>query len=121
MTLLINWKFDFLLNRTTWETTMIDQMSESGENPKPQPPENQQPTTPTTSKITSTPTAPNVTIQVTEEEQKLKDASDTYIRELRLTLQSRVKKEDGTLGEPGALPHDQLVKHYKNEPLDVKE
>lgn len=65
--------------------------------------------------------ATTTTQTVTTEEQKLKDASDKYVQELRLTLQARVKKEDGTLGEPGALPHDQLVKHYKGEPLDSKE
>lgn len=105
---------------------MIDQMSTTEENketPIPKPPTNQQPPTPTTSNITTTPAAPTVpvTVQLTTEEQKLKDASDAYIRELRLTLQSRVRKEDGTLGEPGALPQEQLLKHYKGEPLDVKE
>jgi hypothetical protein len=101
---------------------MIDQMSESQENPAtPKPPTNQQPSTPTPSNITTTPAAPNVTIQVTSEEQKLKDASDAYIRELRLAISARVMKEDGTLGEPGALPQNQLLKHYKGEPLDAKE
>lgn len=70
---------------------------------------------------TTTQEATHKTVQVTEEEQKLKDASDKYIQELRLTLQARVKKEDGTLGEPGALPQEQLAKHYKGEPLDSKE
>jgi hypothetical protein len=62
-----------------------------------------------------------MTIEVKEEEQKLKEASDKYLQELRLTLSARVTKEDGTLGEPGALPHEQLVKHYKGEPLETKD
>ena len=67
------------------------------------------------------PNPPATTIEVKEEEQKLKEASDKYIQELRLAISARVTKEDGTLGEPGALPQEQLLKHYKGEPLDAKE
>jgi hypothetical protein len=66
------------------------------------------------------PPVATVTIEETIEE-KLKEASDKYIQELRLAISARVTKEDGTLGEPGALPQEQLVKHYKGEPLDAKE
>ena len=50
-----------------------------------------------------------------------KARSDKYIQELRRVIQARVRKDDGSLGEPGALPHEELVKHYKGEPLEVKE
>ena len=50
-----------------------------------------------------------------------KARSDKYIQELRRVIQARVRKDDGSLGEPGALPQEELVKHYKGEPLEVKE
>lgn len=66
------------------------------------------------------PTADTTKKTVTDED-VLKNASDTYIQGLRLAIQARVTKDDGTLGEPGALPYDQLVKYYRGEPLDAKE
>jgi hypothetical protein len=50
-----------------------------------------------------------------------KARSDKYIQELRRVIQTRVRHDDGSLGEPGALPQEELVKHYKGEPLDVKD
>lgn len=61
-------------------------------------------------------TKPNLT---PEEQEKAN--SDKYLQELRRVIQTRVRKDDGTLGEPGALPHEELVKYYRDEPLEVKE
>lgn len=63
----------------------------------------------------------NATKELKTDEQKAKEASDKYIQELRLAISARVTKEDGNLGEPGALPQEQLTKHYRGEPLDAKE
>jgi hypothetical protein len=64
---------------------------------------------------------PTPTIEVKDKEQNDKEASNTYVQELRLALSARVTKEDGTLGEPGALPYEQLVKIYRGEPLETKD
>jgi hypothetical protein len=42
-------------------------------------------------------------------EKELKEKSDKYIAELRSTMQNRVIKAAGSLSEPGALPHEQVL------------
>jgi hypothetical protein len=61
------------------------------------------------------------TKEAPDPEKEAKEKSDKYIQELRLAIQTRVIKDDGTLGEPGALPQEQLIKHYKNESLETKQ
>jgi hypothetical protein len=61
------------------------------------------------------------TIEVVTPEEELKAKSDKYMQELRIAMQTRVIREDGTLSEPGAMPQEQLAKIYRGEPLDAKE
>jgi hypothetical protein len=61
------------------------------------------------------------TIEVVTPEEELKAKSDKYMQEVRIAMQTRVIRDDGTLSEAGVMPQEQLAKIYRGEPLDAKE
>ncbi len=62
---------------------------------------------------------------LTEEEieayKKAREEGQRYEQQVRQVAFARVRRPDGTLGEPGALPQDILIKTYLGQPLENKE
>lgn len=59
----------------------------------------------------------------TEEEriEEDKKRSAEYTSNIQLAISARIRNEDGTVGEPGVLPQEDLEKIYSGQPLVNKE
>ena len=60
----------------------------------------------------------------TEEEKRIeedKKRSAEYTSNIQLAISARMRNEDGTVGEPGVLPQEDLEKIYSGQPLENKD